>query len=116
GNAHRVVVPSARRPGRPTRDSPADGRGNTKAPVHCWTGASELSVSETLGHPVLGIDRRRNSRRPLRGRHLHRTPPTTVQWITPCSGLTAGEGPIPPDRFGRPSLVRSRALRCARVN
>ena len=45
---------------------------------------------------------------PLRGRHLHRTQPTTVQWITSSSGLPSMEAPRPPGPLGRPSL-RDRA-------
>jgi len=88
-----------------------------RAPTRCRTGAPRLSVSVTLGVPASGPPRCVTAPGdPLRGRHLHRTQPITVQWTTSFSGPTC-HGGTQPSRSRQPPKPRGpRANPIARAN
>ena len=77
---------SSHTPARPASPTVGRSRKTIGAPVLA-NRSPETSVSVTLGTPSWGGPAQSQPGNPLRGRHLHRTLPVTVQWITSFSGL-----------------------------
>src|SRR6266850_4388589 len=67
-----------------------------RAPTRFRTGAPWTFGVGDAGFPVLGLTGVTAPKDPLRGRHLHRTQPITVQWITSFSGHLPRRDPTLP--------------------
>src|SRR2546428_4000522 len=92
-------------------------REKTRAPIRRRIGAPRLSALVTLGYPASGLPRRVTAPGgPLRGRHLHRTQPFTVQWITSFSGRNCHRGTQPSQSRRQPGPSGPRASSVARAS
>src|SRR6266850_3887061 len=87
-----------------------------RAPTRSRTGAPWTFGVGDAGFPVLGLTGVTAAGDPLRGRHLHRTQPITVQWITSFSGLHCHGGTQPSRSLQPPEPRGPRADPAARVN
>ena len=92
-------------------------REKTRAPIRRRIGAPRLSALVTLGYPASGLPRRVTAPGgPLRGRHLHRTQPFTVQWTTSFSGPNCHGGTQPSQSRRQPGPSGPRASSVARAS